>query len=46
MKRTAKKLTLYEKVYAYSTTWMEMAIDSYPVASAVVSGVVIWALFL
>lgn len=46
MKRTTKKLTLYEKVYAYSTTWMEMAIDSHPVISAVCSAVVVWALFL
>ena len=46
MKRTAKKLTLYEKVYAYSTTWMEMAIESHPLISAVSSAVILWALFL
>ena len=46
MKRTAKPLTLYEKVYAYSTTWMEIAMESHPITTGAVSAVVIWALFL
>lgn len=41
-----KPLNLYEKTYAYSTTWMEMAVESHPIISAAVSAVVLWALFL
>ena len=46
MKRTTKKLTLYEKVYAYSTTWLEIAMESHPLITGAASGVIIWALFL
>ena len=45
MKKTTK-LTLYEKAYAYSTTWLEMVIDSHPAVTAAVTSVVVWALFL
>lgn len=46
MKRTAKKLTLYEKVMGYSMTWAEEAVDAHPLISGAVGAVVIWALFL
>jgi len=46
MRKTTKKLTLYEKVMAYSMTWAEDAVDAHPLISAVCSAVVIWALFL
>ena len=45
MKRT-KKLTLYEKVMAYSMTWAEEAVDAHPLISGAVSAVILWALFL
>lgn len=46
MKRTAKKLTLYEKVMGYSMTWAEEAVDAHPLISGAVSAVILWALFL
>lgn len=36
-----KKLTIYEKVYAYTTTWAEMLIDRHPVMSAVLTALII-----
>ena len=41
-----KPLNIYEKTYAYSTTWLDMAMESHPVITAMVGSVVIWALFL
>lgn len=46
MKRTAKPLTLYEKVMGYSMTWAEEAVDAHPLISGAVGGVILWALFL
>ena len=41
-----RKLTLYEMVYAYSTTWLEMAMEAYPLTTGAALAVVLWALFL
>ena len=35
------KLTVYEKVYAYTTTWAEEAIEKYPFTSALVMAIII-----
>ena len=40
------KLNLYEKIYAYGTTWAEMAIEKNPVMSAIVSALIVWAVLL
>ena len=33
-------------IYACVTTWMEEAIDRYPLLMGIATGVVIWAVFL
>ena len=35
------KLNMYEKVYAYTTTWAEEAIEKYPFTSALITAMII-----
>lgn len=35
------KLNMYEKIYAYTTTWAEEAIEKYPFTSALITTLII-----
>lgn len=35
------KLNMYEKVYAYTTTWAEEVIERYPFTSALITAMII-----
>ena len=35
------KLNMYEKIYAYTTTWAEEAVERYPFTTALIAALII-----